>query len=125
MHRIEIAFRESVLLDEETFSPGEIRQLPLGEFIFTRLMFFGVLPPLDILNATLSDGQGVSADNEHFVWPPFHLDEEDYLRLRQDIEMHPEWGGEIDDSFHRSGMGEWFHWAFVRHMDWLSRFPPE
>lgn len=110
---MDIAFRQQPD-DTPHEAWSDVLQMPLGQFVFQRLIFFGVLPPLGILNATLRDGHAISDDNMRCEWPPFELDETDYLRLRQAIELHPEWGGEIDDSCAKLSSGEWFHWAFVR-----------
>lgn len=111
-YQLNIAFRECG--GDDTVSA--VIEMPLGEFLFTRLMFFGILPPRDILNTTLSSGEHLDTGHHRLEWPPLMLDEHDYLRLRQDIEMHPEWGGQIDDSFRASAVGDWFHWAMMRSL---------
>ncbi len=87
---------------------------PLGEVLFHEMQcFFGVLPPLDVLNDTLRQGQIVNVKNQLFQWSQFELSEVDYEELKGEVLAHPDWETDVDETF--SGpISDWSHWALVR-----------
>jgi len=102
-------------LTEEKIGPQSPEQtMSLGEALFQEMRcFFGVLPRLDVLNATLRDGEVVNAKNQLFRWRPFELSASEYEKLRADVLSHPQWDTDVDETFSGT-VQEWGHWALVR-----------
>src|SRR4051812_28034786 len=93
---------------------SEERTASVGEVLFQEMRcFFGVIPPLDVLNATLRGGQIVGAENRWFRWTPFELLPSEYEALKKEVLAHPQWKTELDESFVGT-VDEWSHWALVR-----------
>ncbi|MDO3386375.1 hypothetical protein QWI17_11050 [Gilvimarinus sp. SDUM040013] len=107
-----------VPLTEDGLGPEEGPFLePLGYVLFVeKACYFGVLPPIEILNEMFNEGSIVSNRNFNLLWSPFKLSNEEYRELVTAVETHPEWGGEVDTSF--NGVAEdWGHWALIRSME--------
>ncbi len=102
-------------------SPEKIA--PLGEVLFQEMRcFFGVLPPLDVLNDTLREGEIVNGTNLMFRWRPFELSMPEHEELRREVLAHPEWETDGDETFSGT-IREWSHWALVRAISKWKRWP--
>jgi hypothetical protein len=102
-------------LDMDSIGPeSPEKTAPLGKALFVEMRcFFGVLPRLDVLNATLREGQIVNAENLMFRWRPFELSQFEYEDLKREVLAHPEWETDVDETFSGT-VQEWSHWALVR-----------
>jgi len=90
------------------------KTMPLGEALFREMRcFFGVLPPFDVLNDDLRQGEIVNAKNQQFQWNPFELSAAEYEELKREVLAHPEWKTDVDETFSGT-IEEWSHWALVR-----------
>src|SRR5207245_6248612 len=74
MLAIKMTFRVTQLSEDGIGAESPEKIAPLGEVLFQEMRcFFGVLPPLDVLNDTLREGEIVNGKNLMFRWRPFEL----------------------------------------------------
>ena len=94
---------------------SEEKTASIGQVLFQemRRCFFGVIPPFEVLNATLREGQTIDTENRWFRWTPFELSSSEYEALKKEVLAHPQWKIEVDESF-VGPVDEWSHWALVR-----------
>ncbi len=113
MLAIEVTFTVTELSLDDIGTESPAKTAPLGEVLFKEMRcFFGVLPRLDVLNDTLSQGEIVNTENLLFRWRPFGLSGVEYEELKKEILAHPEWATDVDETFSGT-IQEWSHWALV------------
>ena len=112
--------------DDFTEISQQSREASLVEFFFGELSstWFGLMPPLHVLNYFLAHGGHGSADQKqrgiHYLyeWTPFEVTPDEYPQIVEALRQLPGRPfAEVEPPSDVRTVPEYEHWSFVRWMD--------